>query len=906
MKGLPTVLTYALLTFLWGSILVVYLRHRRDARRRDPLVAMLLSVLALDALKSVVESLYFGLVWGTQYGFFSDRLAALSDPGPLTAIKWINVAVAALVLARLIRIWIPTRLAEREAERAKLETLGREAGESEERFRVAFQTIPDAMSIGRLADGVNVSVNEVYCRLSGWSEREVVGATSVQLNLWVNPAQRASLFAALHKDGFARDVETEFRRKDGTTFNALVNSRCFTVGQTAYFLTVTRDVTESRRAARAQAATYRIAEAAGTSATLKELLGTVHQIVGELMPAPNFYIALHEPGTQKLEFPYFVDEHDQPPQTPHMLGKGLTEHVLRTGQPLLINGEAEFQALCRTGQVEDLGAPSISWVGVPLRTHERTVGVLAAQIYQGTARYDQRDTELLQFVSTQVAHAIEKIQAEQALRQSEHRFRALIENTSDGVCLLGGDGTIVYSSPSMEQMLGFAPSEPLGNLVRLLHPEDRSAVLAKVDQALAHPSVPVLAQGRARRKDGSTAVFEGVFTNLLAQPAVRGIVLNLRDLTERKQMEARLMMADRMVSVGTLAAGVAHEINNPLAYVIANLDHVSARVAGSADQETAEALREAQSGAERVRIIVRDLKTFSRGDEAKSGPIELQRVLDASANMAWNEIRQRARLIKDYAVELPLVLGNESRLGQVFLNLLINAAQAIPEGAPDQNQVRICTRREEERVIVEVSDSGAGIAREHLPRLFDPFFTTKPIGVGTGLGLFICQNIISALGGEITVRSAPGKGTTMIVSLPAAKAEALDDADLAPAPERAGGRLLIIDDEPMLCAALRRRLPEHEVATETSPLAALSRIRRGEQFDLILCDLMMRELSGMAFHEILERESPSVTRKIVFMTGGAFTPVARAFLDRVKNPRLEKPIDLHNVRALLASQIRVG
>jgi signal transduction histidine kinase len=245
-----------------------------------------------------------------------------------------------------------------------------------------------------------------------------------------------------------------------------------------------------------------------------------------------------------------------------------------------------------------------------------------------------------------------------------------------------------------------------------------------------------------------------------------------RDLTERMHIQQRLRIADRMASVGMLAAGVAHEINNPLAYVTANLGYLGEALKrldpGTIDNaaELGDVLEEAHEGCERIRQIVRDLKMFSREDEAPSRPVELKRVLESSINMAWNEIRHRARLVKDFT-EVPPVLAKESRLGQVFLNLLVNAAQAIPEGGADRNEIRVTLRSEADRVLVEVRDTGSGIPPETLPRIFDPLFTTKPVGIGTGLGLSISHSIVRGMGGEITVDSVIGKGTTFTVSLPA-------------------------------------------------------------------------------------------------------------------------------------------
>ena len=780
------------------------------------------------------------------------------------------------------------------------------AVESQERFRAAFETIPDAINIGRAADGVNIAVNPGFCRLTGWSEAEAVGVTSTALDLWCEPAVREALLAQLAREGVVRNAEVRFRARDGVEFIGLVSSQIFRIGGRPHFLTVTHDITERKRAERAQAAIYRIAEAANTSSTLQDMLREIHGIVSELMPAPNFYIALRDPETEQLAFPYFVDQLGGIPAGPVTPAKGLTGYVLRTGQPLALNDRAGFDALLARGEVQQVGEPSTSWVGVPLRTQDRTVGVLAAQIYDGAARYDQSHTELLTFVSTQVARAIERKQGEEALRASEQRFRALIGNSSDGIMVIDAAGLSLFGSASVNRLLGEGAEAPGLPILELVHPEDFAQVQKAWAEILARPGVPVTVVARLRHRDGSFRDFESVVVNRLDDPAVRGVVSNFRDITERRQMEARLVTADRMVSVGTLAAGVAHEINNPLAYMITNLDYLAEKLPRQ-DPDLNEALREVREGAERVRVIVRDLKTFSRGDDVKNGPVELHRVLDASCNLAWNELRHRARLVKDYSGALPPALGNESRLGQVFLNLLINAAQAIPEGAAHQNQIRISARAGGGHLTVEVSDSGVGIAPEHLSRLFDPFFTTKPIGVGTGLGLFICRNIVNSLGGELTVSSELGKGTTMRVVLRLA-----DEAAAAPAAKPAAthrlqrGRLLVIDDERLIGQALVRSLPEHEVVADTSAQAALARIRAEAPFDLILCDLMMPETTGVGFFEQLEEEAPALLGRVVFMTGGAFTPAARTFLERVANPRLDKPLDVERIRALLAQRLRGG
>jgi CheY-like chemotaxis protein len=263
---------------------------------------------------------------------------------------------------------------------------------------------------------------------------------------------------------------------------------------------------------------------------------------------------------------------------------------------------------------------------------------------------------------------------------------------------------------------------------------------------------------------------------------------------------------------------------------------------------------------------------------------------------------------------LALVLADGDRLVQVFLNLLLNAAQAIEDGRAEKNEIRISTRLDGDRLAIEVAVTGVGIPPEAIGRVFDPFFTTKPVGVGTGLGLSICHTIVTGLGGAISVESEPGAGSRFRVLLPvhrgAATGRELPRRTLEAA-RRA--RILLVDDEPYFISAMRRVLEgEHEVVGMTSAREALSQLAtRGDEtaasdFDLILCDLMMSEMSGIELHGELVRVSPELARRVVFMTGGAFTPRARAFLQAIPNRCVEKPLDLETIDDLIREQAAHG
>jgi PAS domain S-box-containing protein len=364
--------------------------------------------------------------------------------------------------------------------------------------------------------------------------------------------------------------------------------------------------------------------------------------------------------------------------------------------------------------------------------------------------------------------------------------------------------------------------------------------------------------------------------------------------------QERLVRAERLASIGTLAAGVAHELNNPLTFVLSNLEFVAdvlrERTAGVDAGDACELLRavdDASEGAERMRAIVRDLRTLGRADDATEEPVEVRRVVEYAVHLASSEIRRRARLTWELGA-VPPVRGNEGRLGQVLLNLLVNAAHAIPEGATERNEIRVATRvMPDGRVALEVRDTGAGIAPELHGRIFDPFFTTKPVGLGTGLGLWVCQNIVAAAGGAIEVESAPGRGTTFRVLLPAAgPARAATEDDPRP-------RVLVVDDEPLVAAAVRRHLAgRFAVDAASGREDALARLAGPRRYEAVVCDVAMPDGGGFALLDALREHAPELAGRVLFVTGGV-PPEASELLARTNLPRLEKPFDGEQLRDAL-------
>jgi PAS domain S-box-containing protein len=509
-----------------------------------------------------------------------------------------------------------------------------------------------------------------------------------------------------------------------------------------------------------------------------------------------------------------------------------------------------------------------------------------------------------------------RAEAQEALRRSEANFRALAEQLPVGI-LVHRDGRVLYVNPAGVALLGYDTADDLIGrpALELAHPDVRENVQTRMERTKQLGRSPPY-ETRMLRRDGSDVVveMEGI---LLTYDGAPSNVVIAHDVTERREMATRLALADRMLSVGTLAAGVAHEINNPLAYVVANLELLddglpsllgltSAPTVGGRlrPQDVADLLKDARDGASRMRAVVNDLRALSRADDARREPVDLRAVIESSVKLATNEIRHRARLVLDLT-DVPRVMGNESRLGQVVLNVLLNAAQSIPDGHANENEIRVRLRPPIDptgMVSIEITDTGAGIPPAIQRRIFDPFFTTKPIGVGTGLGLSICHGIVRSLGGDITFESTVGTGTTFQIVFPIAKElPATTRLEPAPTPTRRGN-ILVIDDEPAIGKSLAFLLGrDHEVAFVTRGADALARLEGGEHFDVVLCDLMMPEMSGMEFHARLAERMPRVAERVVFLTGGAFTAKARAFLEGVSARTLQKPFEVADLRATIAS-----
>ncbi len=486
-------------------------------------------------------------------------------------------------------------------------------------------------------------------------------------------------------------------------------------------------------------------------------------------------------------------------------------------------------------------------------------------------------------------------------------LRALSDQNPEGIVVVR-NGFVLYVNASFARFLGRDRQQVMDEtFLDLLHETYRETMRSWL-VADADTGRRTTAEYGFVRPDGARVMLQltPMWLSSFAGRPARAFIA--RDISEVKQTQADLLLADRMMTVGALAAGVAHEINNPMSYVIGNL-HYALSVLTQPDfpegadlQELRSSMDEALDGAERVSRIVKNFHTFSRADQNNAmKALSLTSVVESALTATFIQIRRKAELVKDLG-PTPAVVGDEARLGQVVLNLILNAVQALPDNQSTAHVIEIRTYEDQGQAVFRISDSGPGIAPQVLNHVFDPFFTTKPIGVGTGLGLSIAHSIVRQLGGHIDVESELGKGTTFTVRLPPLASPADEeegsepDSAFVPAQE---GRILVIDDESLIVNAFRRVLRDFDLEVAYSGQEAIEILSADVNFDVIFCDLYMPGTDGKAVHRWVQISNPGLEKRIVFMTGGAHDAVSQAFLDSVPNLRLNKPFDPEDIQRII-------
>ncbi|NOU28058.1 MAG: response regulator [Polyangiaceae bacterium] len=537
--------------------------------------------------------------------------------------------------------------------------------------------------------------------------------------------------------------------------------------------------------------------------------------------------------------------------------------------------------------------------------------------------------ELATAFVTQAAHHLESARHQRAVsvergvaQESARRLEVLFEAMSEGVVVQERSGEISAANTAAARILGLTPEQlagrssldPTWRCVR----EDGSPFPGSEHLAMVtlQTGVPMVDVVMGVYKDGETLSWISVNALPLRErgaDAPYAVITTFHDITAMKAAQEaaeRLTRQEHVVTTGTLAAGIGHEINNPLTFLLANLefslgelDAVAGGEPTSRVRGLAKALVEAQEGGERIRKIVGGLRALAR-EVPKAVPTDVGRAVASAVSMATVDLRGKATVVDKVGSSFA-VMADESRLAQILVSLLVNAAQAFEGEDATKNRVVVaCESCGDGRVCISVSDNGPGIPPELHRRIFDPFFTTKPIGQATGLGLSISRSIVTSLGGVLDVDSSLGGGTTFRIQLPAAEATTAKAPTRATVAPGAAGRILVIDDEPAVLAAIGRILgKDHDVVMLSDSREALRQIEAGEHFDVVFCDLMMPHLSGDALYERVATVAPAIAARFVFITGGACETRLQRFLSQAPNPCLDKPFSIDTLRTAAQQQL---
>ena len=749
-------------------------------------------------------------------------------------------------------------------------------------------------------------INSEFTRMFGFALEEALGRLLDELVVPPDRTAESDWIQEAVEKGQKVTLETKRRRKDGTLVDVSVSCAPVMVGAKRVGICVLyRDIEEHKRAQTLSSALYRIAERTSAASHLQGFYASIHNIVGELMNARNFYIALYDPATELLTFPHFVDEHDPAP-APKRLGRGLTEYVLRTGEPLLATPKV-FEELVAKGEVELIGAPSLDWMGVPLRAGSQTFGVLVVQSYREDVRFGERDKEVLTFVSQQLASAIDHKRHEEALRQSESRYRSLVQSAVYGIYRSSVDGRFLDVNPALIHMLGYDSADEVVKLDPqrevFVEPAEHERLLQEFQRTGCLDSAEV----RWKRKDGSviTVRLSGRAATELDE-ADQALEIIAEDITERRALEDQFRQAQKMEAVGRLAGGVAHDFNN-LLMVVSGYTEVLMEALDQNDPLLVK-VQAIQQAADRATTLTRQLLAFSRKQLLELKVVDVNSIVADMERLLRPLIGENIDLTTKLTPNVGHTRADAGQLEQVIMNLVVNAKDAMPDGGRiliQTSEADPDTARREHSLIepgtyilLSVSDTGAGMDRETQSRIFEPFFTTKEKGKGTGLGLSTVYGIVKQGGGYIFAQSEPGCGTTFRIYLPRVADPADSPRVDKHAQAAAGGSetVLLVEDEESVRELVRETLKTRGYTViEASDGIAGMRVSEEYQgnIEILITDVVMPGMSGRELAKRVAAARPNI--RVLYLSGYTEDSIISEGTIETGSSFLQKPFTLQNL-----------
>ncbi|NPV08413.1 MAG: PAS domain S-box protein [Anaerolineae bacterium] len=752
-----------------------------------------------------------------------------------------------------------------------------------------------------------IYLSEGSRRLTGYAPEELVANWTIAYADLIHPDDREEVRrqvdAGLAADGTFQ-LEYRIIARDGQEKWVWERGRlAWSDGDQSVLEGFLTDITERKRARQTQEAMYAISQAALTCGTVEELCASIHETIRQLMPALNLYVALYDPGSDSVSFPYFVDEQEGPPQAPRRGHRGVTEYILRTGRTLLADRERIHELNARGEIRATTGIPE-SYLGLPLRSQGGPpLGVLAVQSYDASVTYSERERDILEFVSSQVALALQRKEAEEAVRQERDFAQSLLSTAQAIVLVLDPEGRVVSYNSYTEALTGCPLERAKGQeWAALFVPErEREAVREQIGLVLETGSVhgyvnPVLsAEGRERLVEWHG----GRLTD--AQGNAVGVLTTGHDITERKRLEEQLLQSQKMETIGRLAGGIAHDFNNLLTAITG---HAQFALEGlPAGDPTRDDLSEVLRAADRAAGLTRQLLAFSRRQIIEPRLVDLSELVLHTHKMLRRLIGEDIELITVPAPEPCVVRVDPVQIEQVLVNLVVNAGEAMPEGGRlaievtpislDSNYARRYVDLDPgEYVQLSVTDTGTGMSDEVKAHLFEPFYTTKGPDKGTGLGLATVYGIVRQHRGAVSIYSEVGVGTTVRVYLPrvAEAAERLprrDEAGFLPAGHET---VLIVEDEALVRKVVARALSGQGYrvleAADGREAIRVAQEHAGP-IHLLVTDVVMPQMGGKELADNLRAARPEVS--VLYVSGYTDSAIVRGGILEDGTAFLQKP-----------------
>lgn len=737
-------------------------------------------------------------------------------------------------------------------------------------FEGMFQTTPD---------GRYLRVNHTLARMYGYgSAQELMNAVSdIGAAVYVDPQKREEFKRLMEEKGRVESFEYQVRDRYGRKI--WLREKAWAIrdnlGRIVSYDGAVQDITERKRSDLERRVTTEILRAMTATGDLDELLKLIHGALKEVVSAENCFVSLYNESTSLFEFPFFVDEFDSAFE-PEAAGRSCMDYIFRTGKPDLISPQ-RLKELVKQGEVELVGTPSKSWLGVPLKTPSATIGVLIVQDYKAENAYSERDLEFLDSIGGQIALAIERTRSEQRLHSSDTRLRLLIEQLPAVLWTVDKDMRFTSALGAGLARLSLKPNELVGmKLADYLQTSDGTyPAVAAHRRALAGEPVTF----HLEWKSGSYACHVEPLRG--PQGEIQGVICMALDVTDRKQLEEQFRQAQKMEAVGRLAGGIAHDFNNLLMVIQGYADLLIERL--HASDPLRKNVEQIQTASQRATSLTRQLLAFSRKQMLAPKVLNIQAVIADMETILRRLIGEDIVLEAVTVPSLGHVKADRSQIEQVVMNLAINARDAMPSGGRltiEAQNVEIGSDVPQQPTVVApgkyvmlaVTDNGCGMNEETRAHIFEPFFTTKEKGKGTGLGLATVYGIVKQSGGYIWVYSEPGIGTTFKIYLPRideeeARSGADGDADLS-ALVRGSEVVLLVEDEKGVRELTREYLETsgYSVVEASDGYSALELARAHDgPIHALITDVVMPGLSGRELSEQMAKLRPGI--KVLYMSG---------------------------------------